>query len=174
MQPTNEPNVLLVRAIRYVPNFDVALDFGAGKCRDSRFLLNLGFKKVIAFDRTRPDYIPSNEGFMFEKQNMETLTLEVKADLINAQMVLPFIKNIPGLISEVHRALNKDGVFVGQFFAPEEMSAKSPSVTSHTLEEVKELLKDFRPITITEESRFPIDPVGHYKVWHTIDFIVCK
>lgn len=178
MQPTSNilPNVLLVKAVRHITHYDTAFDLGSGRCRDSKFLLDLGFEKVIAIDQARPDFVPSNHGFSFQRENLETMNFdsEPKADLVNAQLVLPFIKNIPTLLEKIHGILGDEGIFVGQFFAPEELATKNPGVYAHTFEEVNGLLKNFDQILIAKEARFPSDPNAHFKTWHTIDFIVKK
>ena len=168
------PNTLLVKAIRHVSKYDNALDLGAGKCRDSRFLLNLGFKGVTAIDKTQPEFIPSNEGFAFKQADLDDVIFDGEFDLISAQFVLPFIADVPKLLGKVRSALSKDGIFVGQFFSLEEAACRSPGVRGDTIDAVSAYLKDFTPILIKEESRFSTDPTGHYKTWYTIDCIVKK
>jgi len=45
------PRRLLVQALGFVKNKNAALDLGAGAFNDTRYLLQAGFKKVIAVDR---------------------------------------------------------------------------------------------------------------------------
>ena len=174
------PRQLLVQALEYIKNKEIALDLGAGALNESRYLLDCGFKKVIAVDNEEnPDLINqiNNKAFVFKKIAIGDYDFsENKFSLINAQFVLPFIKKeeIDQIINHIKDSLENGGVFVGQFFGAKDSWGNKPGICVYTEKEVKEFLANLDIIYFQEEEKDGQTAMDGEKHWHIFHFIAKK
>lgn len=170
-----KPSDLLIKALRYAPRIERALDVGSGNFKDVWCLLNYGFKKVDAIDMAKPRFIPHHLDFSFIQQDVEKTDLHQTYDLINAQFVLQSVKKPKELIRKFELALSAQGVFVGQFFSSEDSWCANPGVMCYSTEEAQGLLdKAFNCLLLEPVIDSHQTMGGQWKNWHTIDFIVQK
>lgn len=174
------PRQLLVQALEYTKNREVALDLGAGALNESKYLLKSGFKKVIAVDNEENlDLISEidNGAFSFKKTTIEDYNFsDDYYDLINAQFVLPFVKKekIDTVINNIKSSLKKDGVFVGQFFGIKDGWHSRTGVCVNTEKEAKDLLSDLDIVYFQEEEKDGQTAMDGKKHWHIFHFIAKK
>ena len=175
------PRPLLVKALSFVKEKGLALDLGSGALNDSIYLLNEGFKHVVALDKEpialeiannlppdRLEYIiESFETFRFPKESY---------DLINAQYSLPFINptNFNETFKKIVESLKPGGIFTGQLFGDKDEWSKNINMTFQKREEVEELLKGLNILSFEEEERDRPTAAKEMKHWHVFHFIVEK
>jgi len=180
MTMNKPPRQLLVRALGFVKNKEIAIDLGAGALNDSKYLLDYGFKKVIAVDNEENlDLINkiNNKDFVFKKMAIEDYNfLENKFSLINAQFVLPFIKKekINQKIDNIKDSLEDGGIFVGQFFGVRDGWHSKLGVSVYTEEEVKNFLTNLDIAYFQEEEKDGQTAMDGEKHWHLFHFIAKK
>ncbi len=176
------PRQLLVKALTFTTERNEALDLGAGPLTDTKYLVEQGFKHVIAVDRSRNaesiyatlpsdkvDYITAS----FEDYTFPPDTF----DIVNAQFSLPF--NPPDTFSEVFdrlkKSLNDGGIFVGQFFGPKDSwKIDHPNMSFHSKDDVETLLSDMEIIQMEEVEKDEKPAVGNLKHWHIFNVIARK
>ncbi|MDP4000644.1 MAG: class I SAM-dependent methyltransferase [bacterium] len=174
------PSVLLQKAVGFVVTKNLALDLGAGGLKDSKYLLEQNFKKVVAVDQ---EQIPSEmidlldkTRFQFIRSSFDKFIFPVKTvDLINAQFSLPFVSqnDFDAVWSNIINALSPKGVFVGQFFGiRDEWNSGELDMTFHTIEQVRGLVKDLGTIEFSEEEKEKPLANGDLKHWHIFHIIV--
>jgi SAM-dependent methyltransferase len=168
------PRPLLVEALEYVHHRYSALDLGAGALNDSKYLLSVGFSKVVAIDSEEVPLF-SHPAFIFKKVSIEDYDFPSDTFyLVNAQFVLPFIKKdkLRHAIAGIKKSLKDEGLFTGQFFGTNDDWNKLPSVSIFSKEEVLDMLSDFEKIVIREEEKEAPTASGSLKHWHIFHFIV--
>lgn len=177
------PRRLLVRATQYVKDKKTSLDLGAGALNDSKYLLELGFKEVIAVDIEGDSNLISDiskkykDAFIFEKIKIEDYSfLENNFNLINAQFVLSFIKKerIVKVFDDIKKSLRNEGIFVGQFFGLKDSWSGRKNISTYSEEDVRQFLRDFEILYLEEEEKDGSTAMGVQKHWHILNFIVKK
>ena len=173
------PSKLLVEALPFVSyTTGRALDLGCGAFKDSVFLLENGFI-VDAVDNAEnvAAMVSQQDGLTFYQQSFSEFTFnEGRYDLVNAQFSLPFTS--PDTFTEVWdkmvSSLPSGGVFVGQFFGPEDEFSDRPEMTFLDRQEVENLCASFTVRTFVESKRTGKTATGHDKFWHIFDVIGVK
>jgi hypothetical protein len=171
---------LLVQALEYVKNREVALDLGAGALNESKYLLDSGFKKVIAVDSEEDSEIIQaikNEAFIFLKNKIEDYEFpENYFNLINAQFALPFIakEKINEVSEKIKKSLKVGGIFTGQFFGEKDSWAGRDGVAVYDEVEVRDLLSGLDIIYWQEEEKDGKTANNDAKHWHIFHFITQK
>ncbi|MSU45258.1 MAG: class I SAM-dependent methyltransferase [Candidatus Zambryskibacteria bacterium] len=176
------PSPLLVKALKFCKNKDLALDLGAGTLIESKFLLDSGFKKVVAVDSS-----PEVETFAKEinDKRLEVSIIQYKDlillpdsyDLIIAQFALPFYgpTDFELFIGKLISSLKPDGVFAGQFFGNrDDWKVKGKNLAFQTIDEAKRLLKDLKVEVFSEKEAEGTVASGEAKHWHVFHFIAIK
>lgn len=181
----NPSSPLLAEALSYTKKEDNALDLGSGGFRDTRALIEAGFKNVDAVD--------SNEGAMelaktllgygktfhfFPVAFHEFPFQEKTYDLVNAQNALPFAgKHLAEVLEEIKGSLARWGVFSANFFGFEDGWAQH----RHDLAFVsKQMLEEIFPTSdwnihkLEEEVKMAPLAAGGEKKWHFISLIATK
>ncbi len=171
---------LFLKAICYLEEKERALDLGAGALNESEHLLNIGFKKVVAVDRTEDlEIINSinNNNLIFEKKDIVDYNfVDNSFDFVNAQFVLFFVEKdkIKKLIEDIKKSLKKGGIFAGQFLGPKDSWAKRSDIFLYQEKEVRDFFSDLEIIYFEEEKKDKKVCVGDEKHWHIFHFIVKK
>lgn len=181
------PRELLVKAMEHVRERGRALDLGPGALNESKFLLEQGFRSVIAVNKDPLETDPvakeragsfPRDRFEYRVSTYDSFAFEMKAyDLINAQYALPF--NPPETFDRMFESLTKSlksgGMFTGQFFGPkDEWNDGTNAMTFLSREKVEELLRDFDIISFEEVEGSDRLAVGGEKYWHTFHVIARK
>lgn len=170
------PRKYLVDAIQYVNNKNLALDLGAGALRDTRFLLEQGFEKVIAMDgeeifedftkEIKDERLETNvssfEDFDYQKNTY---------DLVNAQYSLPFMKkeHFDLVIEKIKKSIKSNGVFVGTFFGHNDgWNNKTSKIENfQTKEEIEIMFENFEILELLEKEEDKPAVNEKIKHWHT-------
>ncbi len=174
-----KPREQLYRAISYCNKKNTALDLGSGNLIESKFLVENGFKKVVAIDSSSEtmDFLDSSL-----KKKIILLIVPFKDyqfslntfDLVNAQYSLPFYgkEDFATFFNRIKSSLTKNGVFVGQFFGISDgWNTSESDLIFHTREDVLLLLKDFKIIEFFEEEKDGTTAKGDLKHWHVFHVI---
>jgi SAM-dependent methyltransferase len=178
-----EPRKYLINAIQYVKTKEMALDLGAGTLRDTRFLLEHGFKKVVAVDGEKmfKNFAKEihNERLEAKVSNFEDFDYQESLyDLINAQYSLPFMKQkyFNDVISKIKKSLKINGIFVGTFFGDKDgWNTKEGKIKNfQTKEEIKSLFADFEILELLEKEEDKPTVNEEIKHWHTFHVTVRK
>ena len=175
------PRPLLVRALEFVKNKDTALDFGAGSLNDSIYLLEQGFKCVVALDKNDATQLIAREApkdrFEYVVSPFEEYDFPTERfDLVNAQYALPFInpKSFEGVFGKIYSSLKPGGILTGQFFGDRDEWRNESHMTYVSLAEANKLLKPFKPLSFEEEEKDDTTALGKMKHWHLFHFIAEK
>jgi len=174
------PRPLLVKALEYVSNKDMAIDIGAGALSDTVYLLDNGFDvtaidkspfmeeedKNIPSDKLHP-FIIGFEDFDFGKD---------RYDIANAINALPFTNpgNFDSVFKNIKNSLKNGGIFCGQFFGVNDEWSSDPLMTFHTKEQVESLLSDMNIISLIEQEKDTETAKGDMKHWHLFHVIARK
>lgn len=173
------PSLLLKKAMSFVTHKDLALDLGAGALKDSKYLLEQGFKKVLAVDQEQIpikliDFLDKTR-FHFVRSSFDKFDFPMKTvNLINAQFSLPFAQSedFGKVWIDLKNALAPSGIFAGQLFGiRDEWNKENIGMTFHTLEEARELTKDLEVIEFSEEEKEKPLASGDLKHWHIFHII---
>ena len=153
-----------------------ALDLGCGAGRDTRFLLEQGFR-VTAVDAD-PHAVALMAGFSQDhlrivQSSFETFEFETY-DLVNAHFTLPFLsdEHFHLVFARIRQALRAGGIFVGQFFGVnDEWNTPENQMTFLTREQAEAELKGLKTLVFREEdidSHVADGTPKHWHVFHTI------
>jgi len=173
------PWPLLVQAVSLLSNGKDALDLGCGAGRDTRFLLEQGFK-VTAVDND-PHAIALLANFPRDRLRAVQASFEAfefeTYDLINAHFALPFTSEdrFHEVFARIKHALNTGGLFVGQFFGVnDEWNTPRNRMTFLTREQAEAELKDLKVLEFREEDVDSHIADGTPKHWHVFHIIAQK
>ena len=178
-----EPRKYLVDTIQYVENKNTALDLGAGTLRDTRFLLEQGFGKVIAMDGEEifEDFANEIDDDRLETDvsNFENFDFQENTyDLINAQYSLPFMDKeyFDVVIEKIKKSLKINGIFVGTFFGDNDGWNNETSKTENfqTKEEIETMFEDFEILELLEKEEDKPAVNEKIKHWHTFHITAKK
>ena len=175
---TGKPRSLLVEAISYVSERNVAMDFGAGALNDTQFLLESGFKEVIALDIT-PQFkeitVPNGINFVYIQKAFDQYEFAPNyLDIISAQYSLPFMSDsvFQKVWDHLRIGLKNGGVFTGQLFGLRDDWAHRDGMTFYGEDDVKKLINGLEVIVFKEQEF--IEEITRKKHWHYFDLIVRK
>ena len=173
------PWPLLVQAISLLRRKEYALDLGCGAGRDTRFLLDQGFKVTAVDNDSHAIALLAN----FPQDRLRAVQASFEAfefetyDLINAHFALPFTSEdrFHEVFARIKHALNADGIFVGQFFGVnDEWNTPGNQMTFLTREQAEAELKDLRILEFREEDVDSHVADGTPKHWHVFHIIAQK
>jgi len=174
------PRPLLVRALDFVEDKKSTLDIGAGALNDSRYLLEKGFKQVIALDKEVSSMLIKefdDKNFIFKKCAAEDYAFPTESfDLINAQFVMPFVpkQKMDKLIKAIKKALKSRGIFTGQFFGPKDSWSNRKDTQVYSRTEVDNFLDELDILFFDEEEKDDRAAFQAMKHWHIFHFIARK
>ncbi len=170
------PWPLLVQAISLLRRKEYALDLGCGAGRDTRFLLDQGFKVTAVDNDSHAIALLAN----FPQDRLRAVQASFEAfefetyDLINAHFALPFTSKdrFHEVFARIKLALNAGGIFVGQFFGVnDEWNTPGNLMTFFTREQAEAELKDLRILEFREEDVDSHVADGTPKHWHVFHII---
>ncbi|MBP7006975.1 MAG: class I SAM-dependent methyltransferase [Candidatus Pacebacteria bacterium] len=182
-----KPRKQLVDAVLFLKSKETALDLGSGNFIECKFLVQSGFKKIIAIDSApeAKEYTKNLskkiffKNISFNKYNYPKNSF----DLINSQFSLHLYgqKGFPVFIKRIINSLKPGGIFVGQFLGVKDSWNKDLSSATHrakyvfhTKKEALELLSSLKIIKFTEEDKDGKTILGAKKHWHVFYFIAKK
>ncbi len=183
----NEPTRhLTVKAMRFVRAKGRALDLGPGALNESRFLLEQGFKVVVAVNkhplesdatvRERAASFPPGR-FEYRVSMFDAFDFEPAAyDFINAQFSLPFSppETFERMFTSLKSSLKPDGIVAAQFFGSRHEWNGTPGMTFVDRIRARELLSDLT-LECFGEIEGPFRSAhGGIKYGHTFSFIARK
>jgi len=177
------PSLWLAEAVGLLKEKGEALDFGCGAGRDTKALLELGFKvTAIDYDPKVETYLkrlPRQDNLIFICIPFEEFNFPIATyNLINAAFSIPYTPRdkFNNVFDKMKKSLKKDGIFVGQLFGAHDDWAKSPTTktTFHTKEEVQLLFSDMELIRLIEKDYDGTLSDGTPKHWHSFHIIARK
>ncbi len=170
------PWPLLVQAISLLRRKEYALDLGCGAGRDTRFLLDQGFKVTAVDNDSHAIALLAN----FPQDRLRAVQASFEAfefetyDLINAHFALPFTSEdrFHEVFARIKHALNADGIFVGQFFGVnDEWNTPGNQMTFLTREQAEAELKGLKVLEFHEEDVDSHVADGTPKHWHVFHIV---
>lgn len=167
------PSSDVVAAVEHVAQKERALDLGAGSLRNTRYLLEQGFR-VDAIDR---DPLMQEVADELQTANLHTQVADFMEfdfpvdayDLVVAHNTLPFATpgTFPDLWSRVVASLRTGGIFCGTFFGPHDTWAHTkPDMSFVTKDDVEHLLSGLEILSFREHEEDATDIQGNPKHWH--------
>lgn len=167
-------------ALDFVITKENAIDLGAGDLKNTKYLLEQGFD-VTAVDK-HPIIEEAGKNLQQEKLHVFKTSFEDfdfpknEYDLVNAMYSLPFVspEQFNSVFEKVKNSLKKGGVLCMQLFGANHAWAQNPSMTFHTAEQARELLKDLEIIRFKEIEKEAGGADGILKHWHFFRIITRK
>jgi hypothetical protein len=179
------PNTLVTGVINdYEVNRGVALDLGAGNLRDSKYLLDEGFSRVIAVDSSEEALGYIAEGIELHILPIEQFEITPETfDFVCSCNTLFFLKRLDvyDMFARVLSGLKLNGIFACNILGEEDDWAtgmiKGPKVSFFNEREIPDLARGFE-YKVQEYRRLEPSPASiHYippKFWHSWSFIARK
>lgn len=171
------PSKNLAVAMEFVRERTAALDIGAGSLKDSTFLVESGFKEVVAMDQQ-----PYTTGLPEEVANKITVvtsTFETydfpqnHFDIASAQFSLPFTspEHFQHVFDSLTDSLVEGGIFAAQFFGTKDSWADRTDMTFHTAAEIEALLTSYDVLARREVDEDGLARSGELKHWHVFNIV---
>ncbi|HRJ49590.1 MAG: class I SAM-dependent methyltransferase [Phycisphaeraceae bacterium] len=168
----------------------IALDLGCGEGRDTRALLDAGWR-VVAVDPhpeavARVRRITGGERLDVVQASIEDLASEsvdrdasgrfpipVAVDLVNASFSLPFVPPSRFAVAWtwIRGMIAPGGRFCGQFFGPRDSWSSIPGRSHHDLSAVRAMLDGFAIELLREDEKDGHDAEGNPKHWHVFHVV---
>ena len=178
-----KPNSLVVETLKdFVVSRSVALDLGAGNLRDSKFILEQGFTRVIAVDA-------SKESLAFQTNNIELYIMPIQRftpqkeslDFVSCCNTLFFLtsEQIAEVIQNVKKGLRSGGIFVCNVLGKDDgWVLDGRPVSSFTKDTLISIFQGFN-IKETSEGRHTSKTLNEHgfevsKFWHQLSIVVEK
>lgn len=172
-----EPFILLARAIEKAPDKEAALDLGAGPLKETKVLLNAGFRRVIIVD-SEADVAHRVSKLGDERTEMHLSSFEdfefppSRFSLINAVKSLPFIppRRFRPVFEKMKASLKPGGILAGNLFGTGHAFAGNTGMTFFPdIESVRAL---FQGMEVEIEEVKVDDPGKTHR--HVFNFIARK
>lgn len=165
-----KPNALVAGVLKdYVRGRSAALDLGAGNLRDSKFLLNAGFKRVVAVDKSEESRFFSTP--KIELHIMAIEDYEPPADTFNFVFscnTLFFVRTsqMKRLFERVLKGLRRGGVFACNLLEEKDEWVTEGAPVSGFSETSLAFLCDGFEVIATREVEYEDDHFTPPKFWH--------
>ncbi len=174
-------STLLKEALTQITNKDYVLDLGAGSLRDTKYLVEFGFKNIDVVDSS-PETALIAKTLHSKIIKVHTLTFtdfeytKNKYDLISAQYSLPFNgkEDFFTMWNRLIKSLKPGGIFVGQFFGERDEWKNDKNLIFHKNREIEDMFKDFVFIKKIEEKGIRATALAADKYWHVFHIIAKK
>lgn len=176
-----QPFVRLSSAIEKVTDREAALDLGAGPLKETKVLLNAGFRRVVVVDN-EVDVVRRVRDLHDARVDMHRSAFQEYDfphevfSLVSAVKSLPFIppNEFDSVFEKVKASLKPGGILVGNLFGMRHAFSHNPNMTFFENKLQVEALFEGMEILFLEETdadKVTNDGPMH---WHTFDFIVRK
>ena len=161
----------------------VAIDIGCGRGRDTKALINTGWKvygidfSEEALSLLRSEIKDTNKLHLVRAnfEEMDLNGIQEKVYLINSSYTLPYAgEKLDYVWDKIVKKLEVDGLFTGQFFGKNEGFANVPGIITQSKEEVMHLLKDFEILSFKEREWDGKRVSGEIKHWHVFEVVAKK
>lgn len=159
------------------------IELGCGVGRDTVYLLKNGYN-VLGIDKEATESLiraklteNENSNFKFIQSDFENLNKLPKTDLVLSLFSLPFCSpnKFDELWENICNSISDGKYFLGNFFAKNDEWKFKKEMTFMSLEEVKNLFKNFEILTISEKEYDKPSAMGKMKHWDVIEvFAVYK
>lgn len=177
-----KPRNLLVMAMYFAKQREVALELGAGALGDATYLLQEGFGKVIAVDKElyAADIAVSlpSDRFTYIKSQLDTFDFEPEAyDLVNFQYSLPFSPpaTFDTMFGRLLASVKPGGVLVGQLFGERDSWNDDADMTFHSRRRAFAYFDErFQVPCFQEIEEDGRTSLGVPKHWHYFDIIASR
>lgn len=177
----NPPRPFLIEALEFVKERGAALDMGPGALNASKYLLDQGFRSVIALD-AKPVAVEiaqslPQDRFNYIISSFEQFNFPLNAyDLINAEFSLPFStpQEFDRVFDAITHSLKEGGVLTGQLFGDRDEWANNPRMTFHTEAQARKVLGKLNILKFLPDERDGKTAEGNPKHWHIFHFIAQK
>lgn len=164
------PNPLVTSVVETVScGRGAALDLGAGSLRDSKFLKESGFARVVAVDSSEESLAYAVEGIELVIAPIQNYRPDRNAfDLIISCNTLFFVKkrSVEQLLQAMHKALRPGGIMAFNVLGMNDPWARNPSNSAFTLKEVQALTHRFKIESLGEVRQMMPTASGGQKFWH--------
>jgi tellurite methyltransferase len=156
-----------------------ALDAGAGALNATKYLLSVGFQRVIAFDSSPAsqqiaEELPADQTRFVLARFEDFAYPESAYDLVNAEFSLPFIvaHSFPLVLTKLLASVKPGGLFSGQLFGPNDSwNVAESGMNFHSRRDVEQLLRSWAILELTEEDHPGKTKLGEDKHWHIFHII---
>ncbi len=175
-----KPHKLVEDALTYVKNTGDALDVGAGSLRNTKYLLERGFR-VVAVDK---DEFIESSAKEINNDDLSAFCVDItewdfpenEFDLVIAINSLPFLhpNNFEKVFEKIKCSLKPGGVFCFTLFGNKDSWATNTERTFFSRNEVEELISDMNTHLFVEEEEDGKSIRGDDKHWHIFKIIVQK
>lgn len=173
---------LVQKAVSFCRHKDFALDLGAGTLVESKFLLDSGFRRVLAVDSSTEIEVfargLNDERLQVLVNPFRDLVLAPESfDFITAQFALPFYgqQGFEQFFAELLGSLKPDGVITGQLFGERDSwNLPESKLAFHTKQEALKLLSSLDIKEFEEEEKEGTTARNEIKHWHIFHFIALK
>ncbi|MEK7185060.1 MAG: class I SAM-dependent methyltransferase [Patescibacteria group bacterium] len=182
-QVGENPNSLVVHTLSdFVTRRESSLDLGAGNLRDSKFLKNQGFTRLVAVDNSDESLEFATEGIELHISPIEIWKPEKDTfDFAFSCNTLFFLDRLQ--VGEVFRnvlaGLRSGGIFACNVLGEEDgWVAQGKQVSWFNEKQVIELCVGFEVLGISESKKnsFTLNELGYSipKLWHQISIVAQK
>lgn len=175
---SGKPRPLVEEALKYVTQKDSALDLGAGALNDSAYLLETGFKELVAVDLTPPykELSPgADQQFKYVQQRFDEFYFPPDHfDMVSAQFALPFTgrEHFKTVWRRALSTLKGSGIFTGQLFGERDDWFGQDGIIFHSGEDVSRLINGL--VVLKNKEREYVEKGVRAKHWHYYDLILKK
>jgi SAM-dependent methyltransferase len=181
----NTPNPLVVKTLDYVKGRGAALDLGAGNMRDSAFLLEQGFGRVVAVEREVSCVVYKPEGVELRLEDIQKCEMgENQYDLVVCCNVFLHFSEAENraILEQVLRALVPGGILVCNILGDRQEGFEGENRAKYNFEGVARFSAGFDLLVVnpvesepslgiseeTEEVVFLLFPVRHDHAWSLV------
>jgi tellurite methyltransferase len=167
----SKPRPILVEAASLCAEKGRALDIGAGAMNEAKYLASLGFS-VVALE-------PSADSFGWSDDvDVQCIKAELYQyppedfDLVAALYAIPFFDNPEKVLRGIERTLKAEGIFVGQFFGPND--DWKDHTTVHEAQKIQDIFQHFDLVKFDHFEGVQPTALQGNKYWDVYDIIARK